>query len=172
MVAVKFYTRLSLTLLRNEDQMKRAKRPLNRPAPNFASKQAVASLSDAERVLIHAIMLGFGIAPLIGSRMDAGRVFENMPAEQSRVVKRKFRKLWRKYFREEFSNTFRQEFSNKSSSAACKNYARTYGLGQNPNAKAREIRKLLVLRRIWEDHVAPILNNLESRQLDKDNDSK
>lgn len=145
--------------------MKRTKKPLDRPTPNLSSNQTVASLSDVDRVLIHAIMLDLGIAPLISSRMDAERALENMSAEQSRVVKRKFRKLWRKYFREEFSNTFRQEFSNKSSSAACKNYARTYGLGQNPNAKAREIRKLLVLRRIWEDRVAPILKNLESNQV-------
>lgn len=54
------------------------------------------NLTELERLMIHEAMFNLGIVPMETPDMDVSRVLKQLPEEEARKLKRKFRKLWRK----------------------------------------------------------------------------
>lgn len=53
------------------------------------------NLSEIARVATHTVMFKEGIVPMEDPRMDVRRALKDLPPEEARKMKRKFRKLWR-----------------------------------------------------------------------------
>ena len=55
-----------------------------------------ANLRDVDRTFIQTVMFQCGILPMEKTDLDMRRALAQMTPEDARIVKRKFRKLWRK----------------------------------------------------------------------------
>jgi len=53
-------------------------------------------MNEAERLFIHTVMFREGIVPMEDPNMDVRRALADLPPDEARKLKRKFRKLWRK----------------------------------------------------------------------------
>jgi hypothetical protein len=92
-------------------------------------------------------MFNVGIVPIDDFRHDIGRALVQLPADEARKLKRKFRKLWRREARK----------------ATERNVAPvTCGLGKRvPTRSERLARKKLIYRALWVNVVVPILDKLK-----------
>ncbi len=125
--------------------MKNHKRKL-RPPP-----VGQAELRPVDRAFIHSAMFEIGIIPIESSALDMRIALRQMSPEDARTVKRKFRKLWRKYVRS------RPSSDRWTSSAA--------GLGKRtPSRLEKKFRKQIVLDHIWNAYIAPSLDRFENPQ--------
>jgi len=108
-------------------------------------------LSDILTKLIRdAAFHNLGIAPIDVSisRYDFNKLLESLPPEESRKMKRKFRKLWRKYSKE-----------------LPRRYQEQMGLSHGaPTRSQKNLRKSEVLRRVNLDVVRPAVNKLTSTE--------
>jgi len=57
------------------------------------------ALDPATRFLIFHKMTEMGIIPIIQPYHDYGKILDSLPPEEARVLRRKFRKEWRKFAR-------------------------------------------------------------------------
>jgi hypothetical protein len=98
-------------------------------------------LNDPIRSLFREVACHtLGIAPINNVAHDFNKTLASLPPDEARAMKRKFRKLWRKFARE-----------SKNASAA---YIRQLGLGEaSPTKKQKKMRKVEVSRRIDGDVV-------------------
>jgi len=62
----------------------------------MANKSPKRDLKEVERALVHSVMFSAGILPMEKTTLDMRRALQQLPPEEARALKRKFRKLWRK----------------------------------------------------------------------------
>lgn len=54
-------------------------------------------MNEVNKLLMSTMWLTLGIAPLEKTQLDVNRMLASLPPEEARVMRRKFRKLWRRY---------------------------------------------------------------------------
>ena len=86
-----------------------------------------------------------GIAPIEKSHHDFNRILSGIPEDEARVMRRKFRKLWRRYLK-------------KSITKRGHRYRDTaLGLGcKNPTRTQKNNRKNAVVAQLFVDTVGPL----------------
>ena len=105
--------------------------------------------------ILHKLLLttaahDLGIVPLDDVRDDVNRTLSTMPLDEARAMRRKFRKLWRKFCR-------------NSDKALSVEYCDQMEMGSpKPSRRARTTRKREVKRRILVDVVAPLMKAASS----------
>jgi len=115
------------------------------------------NLREVDRALIHSVMFQLGILPMEKTDLDMRRPLQQLSAEESRVLKRKFRKLWRKAMRAEIGNGQRTKAAREISAK------QKYGVGKHvPSRQERNNRKQLVFDLLWEDVIEPMVKNFEN----------
>jgi hypothetical protein len=88
------------------------------------------------KILQNAAFHEMGIAPLDMIIYDYSRVLSELPPDEARKMKRKFRKLWRKA-------------AKKPGKGIAKTYTEQLGLGsKEPTRKQKRMRKVEVARRV------------------------
>jgi hypothetical protein len=96
------------------------------------------------RLLQTTAYLTLGIAPVVNTVHDFNRILATLPPDEARKMKRKFRKLWRK-------------FAKKPSRHVSPTYVKQMGLGaKQPTRKQKSARKVEVRRRILAEVVRPM----------------
>lgn len=102
-------------------------------------------------------MFQLGILPMEKTDFDMRRALQQLPPEEARAFKRKFRKLWRKAMREEIGNGPR---TRPVKEAATK---QRLGVGKHvPSRAERNARKKLVFDRLWTNVIEPMVKNFEN----------
>ena len=99
------------------------------------------NMPPLERFLVHDACFKAGIIPLETSNADVGVSLKQLPPDEARKAKRKFRKLWR---REQARFGGCESLGNK---------------GQRPKRWQRVARKRAVMHRVGE-RIAPVLGGL------------
>lgn len=54
-------------------------------------------MNDVNKLLMSTMWLTLGIAPLENVRLDVNKMLSSLSHEEARIMRRKFRKLWRRY---------------------------------------------------------------------------
>jgi hypothetical protein len=112
-------------------------------------------LLEHERALLHTLMFKAGLIPIDASHHDMRRALNQLPHDEARAVKRKFRKAWRKLVK---------SLTSKVTSKRKKILEEVYGVGKkNPSRSARQARKQAVLQHFLKI-VEPIINGMNKRQ--------
>jgi hypothetical protein len=110
--------------------------------------------TDMDRLLIHDEMFKQGIVPIETVRHDMRRCFEGMNADEARIAKRKFRKMWRTAARKAIA---------KANKHAAPKLAKDFGLGEKLPTKSNCYkRKAVVFSEIWETLIVPKLEIIEA----------
>jgi hypothetical protein len=121
----------------------------------------IAAMRPVEKAFIYSVMFELGILPIEDPGFDARRTLAQMSKDETQIVKRKFRKLWRKYAKQL-----------KTGDRTSRMKAANLGMGQRVPTKAEHLaRKKLVYERIWNDVIVPMLikfENVEREQKKKD----
>ena len=113
-------------------------------------------LRDVDRALIQAVMFQMGILPMEKTDLDMRIPLQQLPPEEARALKRKFRKLWRKAMRAQVGNGNRRE--TRQTSAKQK-----LGVGKHvPSRAERTARKELVFEQLWESYIGPMIKRFEN----------
>ena len=99
------------------------------------------NLTELERLMIHEAMFELGIVPMETPDMDVSRVLKQLPEEEARKLKRKFRKLWRKL-----------EKSNRRNSNALRDSRKE---GKSPTRWERRNRRKMVWTEVKRKNVDP-----------------
>lgn len=107
------------------------------------------NLTDAARAFIHSAGFAEGIVPMEDTRMDVRRALECLPADESRKMKRKFRKLWRKQAERLKANP-RESLSNLMTP------------NQAPSRLQKQARKDAVWTTIQKARVEPMLEQFKN----------
>jgi hypothetical protein len=112
-------------------------------------------MSPIERSLLRLLMLDKGIVPMDGTPFDANRTLAELPADEARAMKRKFRKLWRKAMKaQKEGNPFRWPGPLVSN-------------GSTPSRQQRQHRKLVVTNSLLNDVPSLIEGRLNDEQVKK-----
>ncbi len=138
-----------------------------KPKKPGAARPAPKSLKDmrpVDRVFIHNVMFELGIIPIEDPTFDMRRpTRDTLSKDETRVLNRKFRKLWRKYMRqqvvEETAKTANATSKDARAAAIKKN------LGVNKLVASRHDkseRKRLVYEKIWAEYIVPMLEKFEN----------
>lgn len=117
-----------------------------------------AELRDVDRAIIQAVMFEQGILPMEKTHFDMRRVLAQLSPDEARVLKRKFRKLWRQAMKKEVNGAsqHRRESRNKILSSAL-------GVGKPaPTREQRQARKQLVFNALWQELIAPLIEKFEN----------
>ena len=120
-------------------------------------KRNMQNLREVDRAFIQAIGFQLGILPMEKVDIDMRRPLRQLPPEESRALKRKFRKLWRKAMRAEIGGVGKTRATKESIAKA------KYGVGKTAASRAeKKARKQLVFEKLWNDHIEPMLNRFEN----------
>ena len=85
------------------------------------------------------------------------RALAQMTPEDARIVKRKFRKLWRKAMKAEIGDKPRSKKAREESAKT------KYGVGKHvPSRAERNARKKLVFDLLWTQVIAPMITRFEN----------
>lgn len=113
------------------------------------------NLRDVDRALIQTVMFQCGILPMEKTDLDMRRALSQLPPEEARVLKRKFRKLWRKAMRADVGN-------GNARSAREKAATDKFGIGKHvPSRSERNARKKLVFDKLWESVIEPLVKKFD-----------
>lgn len=115
------------------------------------------NLRDVDRAFIQTVMFQLGILPMEKTDLDMRRALQQLPPEEARALKRKFRKMWRKAMRANIGNGPKTRSTRE---VVAKN---KYGVGKHvPSRAERNARKQLVFETLWEGVIEPMIKNFES----------
>ena len=136
----------------------------------------IADLQPFEKAVVHHVMLQLGLVPIESMNVDMRRPLRTIPVDEARVMKRKFRKYWRKVMRSLYypiTIPGKIPRGQRFHTNDIKDRMRTIrswndqllGAGQKiPNVAQRRARKIIVFNHIWEKFVAPMLVNIANPQ--------
>lgn len=114
------------------------------------------NLKPTERLLIHKACFDEGIIPIETELADVGVSLSQLPPEEARKMKRKFRKLWRREAK-------RRSINLKDDSWSSRYASRQYGKsGEHPNRYQKVARKRVVMERIRSEKIRPILTRINN----------
>ena len=117
-------------------------------------------LRDHERAVMSASMFEEGLLPIDNISHDMRRALDQLPKDEARKLKRRFRKVWRKLAKAEA-----QKISSNSRTTASKDtlLRARFGVGKsNPSRLDRENRKRLVQEAFYNNVVRPVLEKFEN----------
>ena len=115
------------------------------------------ALRDVDRAFIQTVMFQLGILPMEKTDLDMRRALQQLPVEEARALKRKFRKMWRKAMRAEIGNGTKTKTTRETSAK------QKYGVGKHvPSRAERNARKKLVFDLLWEDVIGPMVQNFDN----------
>lgn len=124
-----------------------------RPAPRSRKE-----LRPVDKAFIHTVMFELGILPIEDPDLDMRVPLRQLTHEEARVVKRKFRKLWRKLVRERAVRV--RDVGGAGMQLAVQ---KKYGWGRRQPSRAEKLaRKRLVYEQIWEHVIVPMLQKFEN----------
>lgn len=109
-----------------------------------------SNMTDAERAFTHHVMFSEGIVPMEDPTMDVRKALETLPLDEARKMKRKFRKLWRKYLR--------MQEAKKTGALAPSRYRDKTTLGKGAKSPSRHnklVRKQMVLDTLRHNVIVP-----------------
>lgn len=116
------------------------------------------NLRDVDRAIISSVMFEAGIVPMEKTDLDMRRALAQLPPEEARAAKRKFRKLWRKALRAQLGSTNKKNHEARAKAAKAK-----LGVGKHvPSRLERNARKQLVFDEMWEETIEPLIKNFDS----------
>ena len=119
-------------------------------------------LRPVDKAFIHNVMFEMGILPIEDPTLDMRVPLRQLPPEEARVIKRKFRKLWRKYMRAEVGNPTSKQAEVKTKAAEQK-----FGVKKPvPSRHERLARKRLVYEHVWNEFIVPMLVKFENPERD------
>lgn len=119
-------------------------------------------LRPVDRAFIHSVMFQLGILPIEDPLLDMRRPLKDISPEEARVLKRKFRKLWRKAARAQVG-------TGKTAKTKKEMVNRKFGVGKTtPSRAERNERKRLVLKTLWDEQIGPMLQKFENPDHDRD----
>lgn len=119
-------------------------------------KKPRRELRDVDRAIIQAVMFQSGILPMEKTDLDMRRALQQLSPEEARVLKRKFRKLWRKAMRAEVGN-------GKTRTSKEEQQKAKLGVGKHvPSRSERNARKQLVFDKLWNEVIGPLVENFEN----------
>lgn len=117
-----------------------------------------AELRPVDKAFIHSVMFELGILPIEDPTLDMRVPLRQLSPEEARVIKRKFRKMWRKCMKAEVGHPKGKQAEAKATAAQAK-----LGVGKHvPSRHERLERKRLVYTRIWEEYIVPMLIKFEN----------
>jgi hypothetical protein len=120
------------------------------------------NLRDVDRALIQAVMFELGILPMESTHLDMRRALQQLPPEEARTLKRKFRKVWRKTMKNVVNLDVNKKPTTRSADAV-KRVKQTLGVGKHvPSRHERQARKQLVFDALWTDVIAPRIAQFEN----------
>lgn len=139
-----------------------------------------ADLRAVDKAFIHAVMFQLGILPIEDPTLDMRVPLRQMSPEEARIIKRKFRKQWRKYMKEKLGTSKTPAKKPKTGtpaeaekSARDRLITNKLGVGKHvPSRHERLERKRLVFESIWEQKIVPMLVRFENPEGNKPNDAK
>ncbi len=118
------------------------------------------NLREVDRAIIQAVMFQCGILPMEKTALDMRRALSQLSPEEARILKRKFRKVWRKAMRAEVGNGQ----SRKTREASVKT---RLGVGKHVPSRAEcNARKQLVFDVLWNDVIEPLVKKFENAGVD------
>ena len=109
------------------------------------------TLNDSQRALLETFMFNAGVLPVVNPSASADRALKQLPPEEAKKFKRRFRKLWRKLARGSSTHGFQ--------------------CGQNKKKPSRlnmTERKRLVAGAFYEKMVKPALDKFEAASVAKE----
>ena len=116
------------------------------------------NLRDVDRAIITAVMFEQGIVPMEQTTLDMRRVLEQLPPEEARKMRRKFRKLWRRAMEAEAGPPGKDKPTVRETRAKAH-----YGAGKViPSRSERNARKQLVFSSLWRDCIEPLIRSFEN----------
>lgn len=120
-------------------------------------KNTKDELRDVDKFLIQTVMFQHGIIPMEKTKFDMRRALEQLPKDEARALKRKFRKMWRKAMREEIGN------GAKTKDARERSLKYKLGVGKRvPSRDEKNARKELVFNLLWDDVIEPLVKKFEN----------
>lgn len=126
--------------------------------PKIKPPKSRDELRPVDKAFIHSVMFELGILPIEDPTLDMRVPLRQMSPEEARVIKRKFRKLWRKLMRAQVGNPKGKQGEAKAAQAQQK-----LGVGKHvPSRHERLERKRLVYERVWEEIIVPMLIRFEN----------
>jgi len=133
-----------------------------------------SELRPVDRAFISSVMFDLGILPLEGTNQDMSRPLGQISVEEARVIKRKFRKMWRKLMRKQTAHRARSYRSSgrnisveDAEALAKKSVGAKFGQGkQIPSKQDKQNRKRAVFESVWTSVIAPMLLKFESLERD------
>ena len=115
-------------------------------------------LRDVDRAFIHTVMFQMGILPMESTTLDMQRALKQLTPDESRTLKRKFRKLWRKAMKKEVGNP-----TGKRAEVKMRATKAQLGVGKRaPSRQERNARKQLVFDMVWAEIISPMVENFEA----------
>lgn len=115
-------------------------------------------LRPVDKAFIHSIMFEMGVLPIEDPTLDMRVPLRQMTPEEARVIKRKFRKLWRKCMKQEIGSP-----KGKTAEARALAAQRKLGVGKHVPSRAERLeRKRLVFKRVWDECIVPMLTRFEN----------
>lgn len=113
-------------------------------------------LRAVDRAIIQAVMFEKGVVPMEKTDLDMRRALQQLPPDEARALKRKFRKLWRKALKQKAG-------AGKSQPARETALKTKLGVGKHvPSRAERNARKQLVFEQLWADEIGPLIERFES----------
>jgi len=99
-----------------------------------------------EKTLMQAEMFKLGIIPLDGTSCDINMIMKSYPIDEQRKMKRKFRKIWRKFVKQ-----LRAKETSKKLIYHCNRP------GEVPSKAMKVQRKELIFKTVYFNKVVPII---------------
>ena len=132
-----------------------------------------SEMSPIEKMFVQSVMFEHGIVPIENIRFDVSRALAATSPEEARILRRKFRKMWRKLARE--SKTNQLKFGRGRTDAEQKliqsQIDKRLGVGKRtPTKQERTERKRLVFNEVWNNEVCPMISKFETIERKKKSD--
>ena len=115
-------------------------------------------LRPVDKAFIHSVMFELGILPIEDPVLDMRVPLRTLTPEEARVIKRKFRKIWRKCMKDQVGHP-----KGKHAEAKAKAAQQQLGVGKHvPSRAERLARKRLVYEKVWNEIIVPMLQKFEN----------
>lgn len=131
-----------------------AARKKSHPAPKHRE-----DLRPVDKAFIHSVMFEMGILPIEDPTLDMRVPLRQLSPEEARVIKRKFRKLWRRLMKRQVDAAG----GGKQGETQQKVLNSKLGVGKHVPSRAERLeRKRLVYERVWDEIIVPMLIRFEN----------
>lgn len=126
-------------------------------AARFKPPKSRADMRPVDKAFIHSVMFELGILPIEDPTLDMRVPLRTIDPAEARVIKRKFRKMWRKLMKAQLGHP-----NEKQAEAKTKAAHQRLGVGKHVPSRAERLeRKRLVYERIWNEYIVPMLVKFE-----------